>query len=175
MTLESLNEVRLLVIAVAFIIPMQLSAQEPADHGVEGSSLVTIEHAEIVLSPSPAGIAAGYLAVFNGTKEEIGLSAVTTADFDSVSLHKTEMDDGFVRMRPVEGPLRIPQGTELVMRPGGLHLMLMEPTDEVTVGGNVTLAVEFADGSTQKVAATVLEPGQKPTYHHHGEDDESGQ
>lgn len=175
MAVKLIDAVRLLVVTVAFVIPLQSSAQQRANHGIEGSDAVMIEHAEIVLSPSPAGMAAGYLVVFNGTDEEIGLSSVATPSYENVSLHKTEAEDGIVRMRPVEGPLRIPQGTELVMQPGGLHLMLMEPKGDITAGGTVALEVKFADGSTEMVGAAVLEPGQRPMDHHHGDDEEAGQ
>jgi len=156
---------------IACMAPWSIAAQEKADHITKGTGTVTIEHAEIVLSPSPAGMAAGYLTVFNDTDEEVAMTSVATASFGDVSLHRTETEDGIVRMRSVGGPVRIPQSTEFVMKPGGFHLMLMQPASEVVPGEYVNLEVGFADGSTLAVNAAVLAFGERPVDHHHGEDD----
>lgn len=156
---------------IACMAPVSISAQEKADHITEGTGTVWIEHAEIVLSPSPAGMAAGYLTVFNDTDEEVAITSVATPSFGDVSLHRTETEDGIVRMRPVGDPVRIPQSTEFVMKPGGFHLMLMQPVSEVVPGKYLNLEVGFADGSTLAVNAEVLAFGQRPADHHHGEDD----
>lgn len=176
MTENHLMSARLRILFVtAFMAPLPISAQENAGHIIDGDGggKLTIEHAEIVLSPSPAGMAAGYLTVFNGTDEEVALESVTTSSFDDVSLHRTETEEGIVRMRPVGGPVRIPQGTEFVMTPGGFHLMLMEPVGEMAPGESISLEVDFAESSTLSVDATFLAFGERPVDHHHGENDEA--
>ncbi|WP_157928798.1 copper chaperone PCu(A)C [Pararhizobium haloflavum] len=161
-----------LYVVCALAAPLQASAQEETTHSAEGRGAVTVEHAEIVLSPSPSGMAAGYLTVSNNTEQQVALTSVATPSFGQVSLHRSEMKEGIARMRPVLGPLRIPQNTELVMRPGGIHLMLMQPAPDTKPGARVALEVAFADGSTKTVSATVLGFGEKPTDHHHGEKDD---
>ena len=46
--------------------------------------------------------------------------------FGEVSLHETRIVDGVSRMRALP-ELRIAPGDSAVLKPGGMHLMLMQP------------------------------------------------
>lgn len=159
------------VAAIALLVPLQVSAQEKPDHRSWDADTLAIEHAQIVLPPPSSGMAAGYLTIFNGTDRQVALASVTTPAFGEVSLHNTETEDGVVRMRSAIGSVRIPQSSELVMHPGGFHLMLMEPQGKLYPNQWVTLEVAFRDGSTRSIEADLLAFGERPVDHHHGEEE----
>lgn len=67
--------------------------------------------------------------------------------FESVSLHESVQAQGVSRMREVGPPLVLPAHAEIALQPGGLHLMLMQPTRALRVGQPVPVTFEFDDGS----------------------------
>lgn len=135
---------------------------------------ISVEHAEIILSPPGGMMSAGHLVVWNGTQNQIDLAAVESNDFGSISVHRTETGDGVARMRPVKGILPIPGHSELLMKQGGIHLMLSAPKAQFRPGDTVDLELRFQDGRRLTAAARVLAPGTPLTDHHHGQGDEAG-
>jgi periplasmic copper chaperone A len=133
---------------------------------------LAVEHAEIVLSPPGGPAAAGYLTVWNGTRELKGLTAVESADFGSISIHRMEIDSGISRMRRVDR-LTIPGHAELLMRPGGVHLMLSDPKRELSLDSGVDLVLVFDDGQRLGAKATLLPTGAGIVDHRHGTGDAS--
>ncbi len=143
------------------------AAQEQPRHADAGSKLV-VEHAEVVLAPSGANMLAGYLTVWNGSKEQANLVSVQSDDFASVSLHRTEIADGVAKMRPITDGVLIPGHAELLMKPGGIHMMLMGQAPDFKPGDKVDLLLAFEDGTSSSTTATTRPIGTKPTDHHHG-------
>ncbi|KUI18615.1 hypothetical protein AU193_18480 [Mycobacterium sp. GA-1285] len=72
-----------------------------------------------------------------------------------VEVHEVAADAGTRTMRPKEGGLVIPAGGSHALAPGGDHLMLMDLKEPLLTGSEVTLTVEFDDGSTLPVTAQV--------------------
>lgn len=132
---------------------------------------ISIEHAEIVLAPPGAKMMAGYLTIWNGTPQQVDLKDIESATFGSVSLRNTVVEDGVARMRPLDGA-PIPGHAELLMRRGGINLMLGNPKTELQAGDTVGLELTFHDGTRVSGTAKILPLGAKPIDHHHGEDDE---
>ncbi|SJM33704.1 copper chaperone PCu(A)C [Mesorhizobium delmotii] len=143
---------------------------EPKTHASAENGLV-VEHAEIILAPSGAGMMAGYVTVWNGTQQQADLASVESAAFGSVSLHRTEIVDGVAKMRPINEGLRIPGRSELLMKPGGIHMMVEDPQIDLSPGDAVNLSLSFRDGTTVSATALLRPVGTRPTDHHHGEDD----
>jgi copper(I)-binding protein len=66
------------------------------------------------------------------------------------------MVDGAMKMQEVSGGVPVPAGGQLVLKPGGFHIMLMTPT--VTLGQTVPITLGFSDGSKVTVDAMVKAP-----------------
>ncbi len=62
-------------------------------------------------------------------------------------MHESVQAQGVSRMREVGPPLMLPAHAEIALQPGGLHLMLMQPTRALRVGQPVPVTFEFDDGS----------------------------
>ena len=65
--------------------------------------------------------------------------------FDDVSLHRTVRADGVSRMEAVPDAAIAP-GDTLVLEPGGLHLMMMQPTREIQPGDSVDVTLVSDNG-----------------------------
>lgn len=97
----------------------------------------------VVTRPMPgAGMSAGYLSLTNNTEETIRITRVTSAQFGSVQLHESTLEDGVARMRSIP-ELEIPAGETLTLQRGGKHLMLMRPTGSADV-----VSLQFFDGDS---------------------------
>ena len=87
---------------------------------------------------------------------------------DAVELHNHIMEDGMMKMRRVDA-IVVPGHAEVVLKPGGLHIMLIGLNRNLEVGKKVTLELEFADGERLSFKAPVQMVSQEHdhTTHEH--------
>jgi periplasmic copper chaperone A len=97
---------------------------------------------------------AGYLVIENRGREDRSLVGASSAAFGAVHIHETVEADGAMSMRPVES-IAVPAGGRVELRPGGYHLMLMQKRNELEVGDEVAIILEFADGGSKSVVFAV--------------------
>lgn len=102
--------------------------------------------------------AAAYVTIANGTDGAATLTAVSSPVSGHAAVHKTVTENGVMKMLPA-GPVEIPAGGRLVMKPGGLHIMLMELKRPIKKGTTLKLRLEFADGTTVDAEGPVMGPG----------------
>lgn len=134
--------------------PTAESEDSPASDG--GSSAGSITVSDPWVKAAPEGMTAAFGTVVNGTDEDMTLVAATTAASSEVQLHETAADDsGGMSMKEKEGGFELPAGGELVLEPGGHHLMLMSLTDPLQPGAGVELVLQFDDGTEVPFTATV--------------------
>jgi copper(I)-binding protein len=69
-----------------------------------------------------------------------------------VEIHRTTMEGGVMRMRPVDA-IELPAGQAVELKPGGYHVMLMQVPRPLEAGTSVslTLIVEAKDGTRTEV------------------------
>ena len=64
-----------------------------------------------------------------------------------------EVVDG--KMRKIEGDVTVPAGGSLLLEPGANHIMLMDITEPLSPGDDVTITLTFSDGSSLDIVALV--------------------
>ena len=103
--------------------------------------------------------------------QEARLVAAQSPVAGVVEVHEMAMDGGVMKMRALPS-LALPAGKAVELKPGGLHVMLMDLKGQVKDGDTVpvTLVVEGKDGKRQNVevkavARTMTQPAMK---HEHG-------
>lgn len=70
-------------------------------------------------------------------------------------LHESVPDaGGGMSMKEKEGGFVIPAGGDLVLQPGGDHLMLMDLSAPITTGRQIHLVLTYADGSFSQVTVS---------------------
>ena len=112
--------------------------------------------------------AALYFTVENGTDDADMLEGASTEVASSIEIHETiEGDDGTMGMPPLDSPLEVESGGELVLEPGGLHLMLID-VDRLEVGDMVTVTLEWQIAGEMDVEAEVVEPQDALEHEDHG-------
>lgn len=105
-------------------------------------------NAWIRLGPPDAMMLAGYLRIDNPSNQPMRLRSIQSDAFGAIELHRTEVVDGVSRMREVPS-LSIAPGGSVVLEPGGMHLMLMQPQRALREGDNVAISFAWDQGESQ--------------------------
>ena len=111
-------------------------------------------HARIVFG---AKVGAAYLRVTNGSTEPDRLVAVSTPMASKAELHSVIDDNGVMKMRLVEG-IALKPGETVELKPGGLHVMLMDIQPGLKPGDTIPLTLTFEKAGVKSVSASVDKP-----------------
>ncbi len=100
------------------------------------------------MPPSAMPMKAGFARIVNRCPTPVTIVSASSPSFGSVELHETRVVDGVSRMRPVP-QLRLAPNGAAVLKPGGMHLMLMRPSAAfVRTGSKIVVEFELAGGGT---------------------------
>lgn len=99
---------------------------------------------------------------------DASLVAASSDAANIVELHTHVNDKGVMRMRKIE-KIDLPAGQQVMLQPGGLHVMFIGLKRDLTIGASVDVTLEFSDGSKKSVTAPVsrgkIKPGMKDPDH----------
>lgn len=128
-----------------------------APAAVQQQSQLTVVSA--VARPSMAGSknSAAYITLHNNGATDItiiGATALATAN--NTELHSTADDAGVKKMVKVD-KLVVPAGGDLVMKSGGIHIMLMDLKGTLTIGGKFNIDLLTNELGTQAVEVQVVQ------------------
>lgn len=104
-----------------------------------------VRDAWVRLIPGGMPMQAGFGRIENRCPNPATIVSASSPAYGSVELHETRIVDGISRMRAVP-ELRIAPDDAAVLKPGGLHLMLMQPHAALTAGSKVAVQFELSDG-----------------------------
>jgi hypothetical protein len=104
--------------------------------------------------PPSVPVRAGYMTIHNPGETAVGIVSIRSDAFASIEIHRSVMQDGMMRMEPVE-VLSIPAGESRRLAPGGYHLM-MQPLQATRPGQKIEIVLQFDDGSEQRLTMTVI-------------------
>ena len=88
----------------------------------------------------------GFVRIGNPCDRTATITGASSRSYGSVEMHETRIENGVSRKRKVPS-LVVPARGEIVLAPGGLHLMLMQPAADLAPGGTVEVTFELDDGS----------------------------
>lgn len=101
-----------------------------------------------------SGMSAAFGDITNSGPDDVTVVSVTTPASTAVELHETvENESGAMVMREKDGGFTVPAGGDVLLAPGGNHIMLMDLVDPVVAGDEVTFTLTFSDESTLDVTA----------------------
>ena len=79
----------------------------------------------------------------------------------AVELHTHVNEGGVMKMRPVKD-IDVKAKGEAVLKPGSLHVMLIDLKGPMKEGDSVPITLTFDDGSSKQVEAKVVRPTANP-------------
>lgn len=99
-------------------------------------------------------VSAGYFSLHNQSLQPVTVIAASSPWFEKVELHQHSVVDGMMRMESVEHIEVAPQKT-IHLQPGGLHLMLFTPNQQLHLDHQVPIELQLADGDKITISAVV--------------------
>ncbi|WP_029008867.1 copper chaperone PCu(A)C [Azospirillum halopraeferens] len=119
-------------------------AAAPAASGAPAATVGTIAIvAPWARATAPnARVGGTYMTLTNDGEAVDRLVAASSPVAEKVELHTHLMDNGVMRMRPVDG-IEVAPGEPSVLRPGGLHVMLIGLKQPLAQGSRFPLTLTF--------------------------------
>jgi copper(I)-binding protein len=153
------------IAGLAFIFAGSVLASEKGGPWKLGD--IVVEQAWARLTPGGARTGAVYLTVHNKSGQDDLLLAVDSPVAKSTAVHATTVEDGVARMEPLPAGVNLPSHGEVVMRPGGLHIMMVGVSAETKVGGLLPVKMVFRDAGSLdfEVPVVPLDAGDPAERH----------
>ena len=94
---------------------------------------------------TPKGAAAGaaYMTITNKGTAPDRVSCVSDDASAQCQIHSMTMEDGVMKMRPVEGGLEIKPGETVTLKPGSFHVMLLDLKHPLEQGNTIKATLKF--------------------------------
>jgi hypothetical protein len=94
-------------------------------------------------TPGGAKIAGGYLTIENKGTAADRLIRGSGEIAGKIEVHEMAMNDGVMKMRPLDKGLAIEPGKTVKLAPGGYHLMMFDLKNPLKQGDKVPVTLEF--------------------------------
>lgn len=153
-----LNVIHLVGALVALLIATIALAQAH-DYTLDG---LRIGHPWARASAGAAPTGAAYFALENRGGEPDRLVSASTPAAERAELHTHLHENGVMKMRPVEGGIELPAGGQVLLAPGGLHVMLMGLKAPLKEGERFPLTLTFEKAGELQVEVAVEPIGYQP-------------
>lgn len=127
-------------VATGFAIVLTVAAVASLARG-GATNTVRVERAWLRPPLGHAQVTAGYATLINeGAADR--LIAVSSDIAETTEMHTSGMEDGVMRMRRLEA-IDLPTGETVNFAPGGLHLMFIGTTRQISPGDTVSATFTF--------------------------------
>jgi len=136
---------------LAALITGLLTAASRAEDVKAGDLVITQAWARA--TPGGAKVGGGFLTIENKGTVPDKLVGVSADGAGKIEVHEMVMNEGVMKMRPVEGGLTIDPGKTVKLAPGGLHLMMMDLKSPLKKGDKMPVTLQFEKAG--KVAVTL--------------------
>lgn len=132
---------RRLLLVPALLLSLAAQAQSPA---------VKVDDPWVRATVAPQKATGAFMQLTSAQAAKVVAASSPVAGM--VEIHEMKMDDGVMKMRPVDA-LPLPAGQAVALKPGSYHVMLIGLKAPIKAGEVVplTLTVEGADGKRTDV------------------------
>jgi len=104
--------------------------------------------------PPSIPVREGYMTIHNPQPQAVSIVSLRSDAFASVEIHQSIEQDGMMRMEQLPS-LKIESNSSVQLAPGGLHLMMMNPSEPTRPGDQLEIVIVLDDGSEQRVVMQV--------------------
>lgn len=118
---------------------------------------ITVNDAYVRLAPPGQAVTGAFMTFKNaGDKDHKVVKADNSAS-KVTELHTHTNEGGMMKMRQVKD-IEVKAKGDAVLKPGGLHIMLIDLKNSLKEGENVEMTISFEDGSSKKISAPIKKP-----------------
>lgn len=130
---------------------------------------IVVKNAWVREAPPVSPVLAAYMTIENHTAEIRHLTSVSSSAFQKIEIHQTVYKDGMASMEG-QDKLAIAAEGKVELKPGGTHLMLINPVKKLKAGDTVSFVLNFDNDSKSIISAPVKKAGAMSSDQHHHED-----
>lgn len=141
------------ILALAAVSAALFAAPALADEVKAGDLLIS--QAWSRATPGGAKVAGGYLTIENKGTTADRLVSVSADIAGKSEIHEMAMDNGVMKMRPLDKGLAIEPGKTVKFAPGGYHLMLQDLKGAFKQGDKVPVTLQFEKAGKVAVSLDV--------------------
>jgi copper(I)-binding protein len=118
---------------------------------------VTVQDPYVRLAPPNAPATGAFMVIKNNGDKDIKVLKADNPASKVTELHTHLNEGGVMKMRPVQA-IDIKAKGEAALKPGGLHVMMIDLKAPMKEGDVVPITLTFDDGSSKQVDAKVVRP-----------------
>ena len=111
-------------------------------------------------TPKGAASGAAYMTITNNGKTPDRVTCVSSEASAECQIHTMIMDNGVMKMRPVEGGLEIKPGETVALKPSGVHMMLIDLKHPLEQGKTAAAILKFEHAGTIDVEYPIAAMGR---------------
>jgi periplasmic copper chaperone A len=115
---------------------------------------IAVEQPYVRLAPPNAPATAAFMVLRNTGGEDVKVTKAENPASKVTELHTHLNEGGVMKMRQVPA-IEVKAKGEAVLKPGGLHVMLIDMKAPLKEGDVVPITLEFQDGSRKQIDAPV--------------------
>ena len=122
---------------------------------------VSVQDPYVRLAPPNAPATGAFMVIKNNGDKDVKVLKADNPVSKVTELHTHLNEGGVMKMRPVPS-IEVKAKGEAVLKPGGLHVMMIDLKAPMKEGDVVPITLSFDDGSTKQVDAKVVRPMAAP-------------
>lgn len=122
---------------------------------------VSVQNPYVRLAPPNAPATGAFMVIRNNGDKDVKVLKADNPTSRATELHTHLNEGGVMKMRPVPG-IDIKAKGEAELKPGGMHVMLIDLKSAMKEGDIVPITLTFDDGSSKQVDAKVIKPTAAP-------------
>ena len=138
-------------IAAVFALAMTQLSTAPAQAADYDVGSIHIAQPWARATPKGATTGAGYMTITNKGATPDRVNCVSSDASAQCQIHTMTMEDGVMKMRPVEGGLEIKPGETVTLKPASFHMMLVDLKHPLEAGQMVKATLKFDNAGTVDV------------------------
>lgn len=100
-------------------------------------------------------VTAGFTNITNNSPDTITINSISSPQFNIVEIHETIMNNGIASMIKIN-TLTILEKQSVSLKPGGKHLMLIDPVKRISEGEEIRLIFELSNNETMTLNTTAI-------------------
>lgn len=134
--------------------------------GMTFAQNIIVENAYVRLLP-PGSLSTGaFMVIKNTGDKEVALTSVQNPISKTTEIHANINDNGVMKMEKIS-KINIPKKSQVELKPGGKHVMMINLTKKLKEGEEIPLTLEFNNGETITTTAVVKKVGATPNMEMH--------
>lgn len=140
------------VFAMALVATLILTACGAGSTGPQ----ISVEDPWARSVPAAGGNGAVFFQLVNTGNEADQLVGGESPAAGTVEVHQTKMEEGVMKMEHIPG-LEVPAKGEVLLKPGGYHVMLIDVTQPLAPGDTLPITLRFEKSGEMKMDVEVRE------------------